>query len=231
MDIAYILTDIEGTTTSISFVVDTLFPYFLDHINELEEALSSPEVQQQLLKVQSTVLAEKKREISDQEALQFLVKWCKEDRKHPALKSLQGLIWKTGYLNGQLKGHIYPEVPSALKNWQESGIQLGVYSSGSVAAQLLLFGHSEAGDLRPLFSHYFDTGVGHKREASSYIAIQEALELPASSILFLSDVEQELDAAKVAGLQTIQLVRPGTKASIEHPTVQNFDQISVKLIQ
>jgi enolase-phosphatase E1 len=223
--IKYILTDIEGTTTSISFVVDTLFPYFLEHIDEVAAALDNPLVQSQLSLVKETVLQEENKPIDDQESLKYLIKWCQEDRKHPALKALQGMVWEAGYKNGQLKGHIYPEVAPKLSQWKSSGLTLGIYSSGSVPAQKLLFGFSEAGDLTPLFSHYFDTAVGHKREQISYQNIQIAIGLPSEEILFLSDIEQELDAARLAGLNTCKLTRPGTDATSSHKTANNFDEI------
>jgi enolase-phosphatase E1 len=225
--IKYILTDIEGTTTSISFVVDTLFPYFLDHIDEVESDLDNPLVQSQLSLVKETVLQEENKHIDDQESVKYLIKWCKEDRKHPALKALQGMVWEAGYKNGQLKGHIYPEVASKLNQWKNIGLQLGIYSSGSVPAQKLLFGYSEAGDLTPLFSHYFDTAVGHKREKLSYQNIQKAINLPAEEILFLSDIEQELDAARLAGFSTCKLTRPGTDPASSHKTANNFDEITL----
>ena len=225
--IKYILTDIEGTTTSISFVVDTLFPYFLDHIDEVESDLDNPLVQSQLSLVKETVLQEENKHIDDQESVKYLIEWCKEDRKHPALKALQGMVWDAGYKNGLLQGHIYPEVASKLNQWKNSGLQLGIYSSGSVPAQKLLFGYSEAGDLTPFFSHYFDTSVGHKREQLSYQNIQKAIGLPAEEILFLSDIEQELDAARLAGFSTCKLTRPGTDPASSHKTANNFDEITL----
>lgn len=224
--IKYILTDIEGTTTSVSFVFDTLFPYFLKHIDEVTSNLDDEKVRVQIEAVKATVLEEEQRNISDKEAIDFLAHWCKTDRKHPALKALQGIIWKTGYLNGQLKGHLYPEVAGMLKSWKEKGYQLGIYSSGSVPAQKLLFGYSEAGDLTALFSDYFDTAVGHKRETIAYLNIKTALGLAASEILFLSDITEELDAAREAGMQTIQLVRLGTTAGTEHPTATDFEIVN-----
>lgn len=226
--IKFILTDIEGTTTSISFVADTLFPYFLEHIDELKNQLKDPFVQEQLAVAKATVQKEENKIIGDEKAIEYLAKWCREDRKHPALKSLQGMIWKAGYLNGQLKGHLYSEVEAVLKKWKAEGIDLGIYSSGSVPAQKLLFGYSEAGDITPLFSAFFDTKVGHKREVDSYQNIQKELGISANEILFLSDVDPELDAAKEAGYQTCKLVRPGTGPSSKHKTVGTFEDIDLK---
>jgi len=228
--IQYILTDIEGTTTSISFVADVLFPYFLEHIDELRNALNEPGVKLQIEAVKATVQEEEVRQINDEEAIAFLEHWCRIDRKHPALKALQGIVWEKGYKNGSLKGHIYPEVPAMLKSWKEKGFKIGIYSSGSVPAQKLLFGYSEAGDLRPFFSDYFDTVVGHKREEQSYKNIQLALGLPAGQIVFLSDIEQELDAARAAGMQTIKLLRPGNDPQSTHRTAADFEAVDAMLV-
>jgi enolase-phosphatase E1 len=227
--IKYILSDIEGTTTSISFVADVLFPYFLEHIDEVAEALNEPAVRAQIESAKATVLEEEGRQIDEQEAIGFLEHWCRTDRKHPALKALQGMVWEKGYKNGSLKGHVYPEVPEMLKAWKEKGFKIGIYSSGSVPAQKLLFGYSEAGDLRPIFSDYFDTVVGHKREVQSYKNIQLALGLPADEIVFLSDIEQELDAARAAGMQTIKLLRPGNDPQSTHRTAADFEEVNSEI--
>lgn len=226
--IKYILMDIEGTTTAISFVHDVLFPYFLDNIQELQKHLEDSFVQEQLTNVKETVQEEENKTINNLEAIDWLTHWTKTDRKHPALKNLQGFLWKNGYLNGQLKGHLYDDVPSMLQKWKDADILLGIYSSGSVAAQKLLFGYSVFGDLTPFFSNYFDTNVGHKREVTAYQNIQKELGIPAQDILFLSDVVEELDAAKTAGFQTIQSVRPDIKAGDKHPIVHNFKEIDLE---
>src|SRR6218665_171731 len=210
----FILTDIEGTTTSISFVADELFPYFREHISELISLKSHPVVADAF--TETIRLAEEQdNEIltSDDDVIWKLRQWSLEDRKITPLKTLQGILWDTGYRNGSLKGHVYPDVAPQLEEWAEQGIQLGVFSSGSIAAQKLIFGFSLAGDLTPCFSAYFDTTTGGKRETATYTKIAEKLHLPASEILFLSDVVEELQAAEEAGFQTIQLVRPGTVAN------------------
>ncbi len=223
--IKYILTDIEGTTTSISFVADVLFPYFLEHLDEVKAAIDEPSVKAQLEAAKQTVKEEEGKDIDDLGAIDYLAHWCRTDRKHPALKAMQGKIWDKGYKNGSLKGHLYPEVADMLKSWKEKGFKIGVYSSGSVPAQRLLFGYSEAGDLTGLFSDYFDTVVGHKREVQSYKNIQLALGLPGAEIVFLSDIEQELDAAKEAGIQTIKLIRPGTDPESTHKKAVDFKEV------
>lgn len=227
--IKFILMDIEGTTTSISFVHEVLFPYASAHLEDyIRTNAQEANVQEELAAVKATVLEEQNQSLSDQEAIQQLLQWIKEDRKHTALKNLQGYLWKTGYETGQYQGHIYDDVVPALDRWKAAGKQLGIYSSGSVPAQKLLFGYSDKGDLTPYLSAYFDTKIGHKREVPSYQNIQSELDIPAENILFLSDVEQELDAAQSAGFQTIQLVRPGTVATTKHRTVQTFDEITLE---
>ena len=210
----FILTDIEGTTTSISFVADELFPYFREHITELLDLKSNPVVAEAF--AETVRLAEEQdNEIltSDDDIIWKLRHWSLEDRKITPLKTLQGVLWDTGYKNGSLKGHVYSDVAPQLEEWAEQGIELGVFSSGSIAAQKLIFGYSLAGDLTPCFSAYFDTTTGGKRETETYSKIAGILNFPANEILFLSDVVEELQAAKEAGFQTIQLVRPGTEAN------------------
>jgi enolase-phosphatase E1 len=226
--ISYILTDIEGTTTSISFVHDVLFPYSLQHLPMWVRAhRSEARVQAALAQVAATVLQETGQATDEAAQILQLLGWIQKDRKHPALKALQGYIWKDGYENGSFTSHIYPDVPLALARWQELGFKMGVYSSGSVPAQRLLFGYSEAGDLQPYFSDYFDTAVGHKREVASYQNIQKALGLPASQILFLSDIPEELDAAQAAGMEVLHLLRPGTEPCPQHKGVASFAEIKV----
>jgi enolase-phosphatase E1 len=225
--IRFILLDIEGTTTDIDFVHKVLFPYAAERLaNYVEMHRNDPEVQAALASVKETVQQEEGQTIDDAEAIDTLLCWICDDRKHTALKTLQGLIWKSGFENGDYQGHVYPDVPEALERWKQEGIGLGIYSSGSMQAQQLLFGHSVAGDLTPYFSHYFDTKVGGKKEAQSYRTIAEQLQISPQEILFLSDVVEELDAAAEAGFQVTQLVRstqttPGT----QYPTVENFTQI------
>ena len=221
-----IVTDIEGTTSSIDFVKDVLFPYARERLPAFVVTHADrPEVQHWLHEAArdaGLVSA------SQQEIIDLLIRWIDEDRKATPLKALQGLLWEEGYTGGEFKGHVYPEVAENLQKWKKQGIHLYVYSSGSVAAQKLLFGHSEAGDLTPLFSGYFDTEIGGKRDADSYRRIAEAIKVPPGQILFLSDITAELDAAAAAGFQTTQLVRsPGGQAQSSHEQVADFNQISI----
>jgi enolase-phosphatase E1 len=155
------------------------------------------------------------------------LRWIAEDRKATPLKALQGMIWREGYETGAYRAHMYPEVAAKLREWKQRGLRLYVYSSGSVAAQKLFFAHSDAGDLTPLFDDYFDTEIGGKREADSYRRIVSAIGFPANEVLFLSDIAAELDAARAAGLRTMQLCRPrgGCTPGSGHPCVADFDSI------
>jgi enolase-phosphatase E1 len=154
-----------------------------------------------------------------------LLEWHDADRKIAPLKSLQGLIWAEGYAEGALQGHVYADAVHGLKRWHARGIPLYVYSSGSVAAQKLIFGHTAFGDLTLLFSGYFDTAIGGKKDAASYAAIAGAISAPPAEILFLSDVEAELAAAASAGLAVTLLARDGMPAASPFPVSNSFDAI------
>ncbi|HET9034099.1 MAG TPA: acireductone synthase [Dokdonella sp.] len=220
-----ILTDIEGTTSSISFVKDVLFPYARKRLPAFVVThADTPEVQhwlQEAAREAGLVSAD------EQEIIDLLISWIDSDRKSTALKALQGMIWADGYKGADFRAHIYEDAARCLQKWAANGLRLYVYSSGSVPAQKLLFGNTEAGDLSPLFSGYFDTETGAKRESASYARIAEAIALPAAEILFLSDVVDELDAAQKAGMQTILLARDanGCAADSGHRCVVDFDAI------
>ena len=210
----FILTDIEGTTTSVSFVYEVLFPYFRENIHKTIELQHLKSVQEVFSQTIQWVKDTDNRTISTpSEIIEVLNQWSQEDKKITPLKTLQGILWEEAYTSGTIQGHVYDDVAPALKRWKEKGIQLGVFSSGSIAAQKLIFGYSVAGDLTPYFSAYFDTSTGGKREAATYQLIAEKLGILASEILFLSDITEELQAAASAGLQTIQLVRDETIAN------------------
>jgi enolase-phosphatase E1 len=214
---ACVLTDIEGTTSAIAFVKDTLFPFAEAELDAFLDARESdPAV--------ADVMAEVRAIAHEQTPRSVLRQWMAEDAKVTPLKTLQGLIWQAGFEDGRLKGHLWPDVAACLRAWSGAGVRLAVYSSGSVAAQRLLFGNSEAGDLAPLFEGFFDTRVGGKRDAASYAAIAARLGLAPGAILFLSDVAEELDAATAAGLRTCQLVREadGTQPCDRHAQAADF---------
>ena len=225
--VRFILTDIEGTTTAISFVADELFPYFRKNIGDLLQLKDLSVVKEAFDETVSLAHSADGISLSsDEEIIETLRRWSIEDRKITPLKTLQGILWEKGYLDGTLKGHLYDDVAPKLKAWHAAGIGLGVFSSGSMAAQKLLFGNSVAGDLTPLFSHFFDTTAGGTREITTYRTISSKLLIPAENILFLSDIREELEAAKEAGYQTIQLLRPGTEKAWEQ-VAADFTEISI----
>ena len=200
-----IVTDIEGTTSSISFVHNVLFPYAKLHIADfVREHLDEKDVSTQLNEV-AEISGCQRDDING--LIHQLLDWIEQDKKITPLKTLQGMIWEQGYKQGDFTGHVYDDVAPCLKEWQRQGIDLYVYSSGSVNAQKLIFGYSECGDLTPFFKGYFDTRIGNKREAASYKNIIAEIGFKPESILFLSDIEQELDAAIEAGMQTYCLIR------------------------
>ncbi len=233
-NIQAIITDIEGTTSSISFVKDTLFPYAQKHLASfIEQHQDIAEVSMQLNAVAETcnIPAQDTKQI-----IQQLLSWIKDDVKATPLKNLQGMIWKEGYQNGDYKAHMYPDAVDLLKEWHQQTLPLYVYSSGSVRAQKFFFSHSSAGNLLPLFSGHFDTNTGPKQEVQSYLNIQKELNINAQNLLFLSDISQELDAARQAGFQTCHVIRDkeiekknivNNDSALPHPQVGSFQQITL----
>jgi enolase-phosphatase E1 len=194
-----ILTDIEGTTSSIAFVTETLFPYARAALPAYVAAHAR----------ELAPLLDEVRAAEPGDPAATLQRWIDEDRKATPLKTIQGRIWAEGYADGAFKGHVYPDAAKTLRAWHEAGYRLYVYSSGSVEAQQLIFRHSDQGDLEPLFSGWFDTTTGPKREAASYTRIVKTIGEAPEAILFLSDVQAELDAAGAAGLRTVLVDRSG----------------------
>jgi len=220
-----IVTDIEGTTSSLSFVKDVLFPYARANLPDYVRQHKDESTIKQLL---DDTCKEAGIEFDTEGAIAQLIQWVDQDKKITPLKALQGLIWEAGYKQGDFKGHLYQDAVNNLKAWKDKGISLYVYSSGSVLAQKLLFGHTDSGDLTPLFSGYFDTMIGGKKEADSYRKIAVEIGYPAHNILFLSDIKEELDAAKHVGYQAFWLTRdqvPNIHA--EHLQVSSFDDIEL----
>lgn len=223
-----IITDIEGTTSDIRFVHHVLFPYARErlagyvrrHGGEGETARALSALRQEINHPDADI----------ETLIAALFAFMDEDRKSTALKSVQGMIWREGYLQGDFLGHIYPDVAPTLALWRQSGLDLYVYSSGSVEAQQLLFGYSEAGDLRSLFSGYFDTRIGAKRDPASYRAIARETRLPPGELLFLSDIVPELEAANLAGWRVCQLLRDEPDPQRLYPQVNRFDQIDLQEI-
>ncbi|WP_336368498.1 acireductone synthase [Marinobacter sp. C2H3] len=225
--IRVILTDIEGTTSSISFVHEVLFPYARDHLPAFVRAHGKEAAVAEQL---DAVARESGVDRKDLDGLiEVLLLWIAEDRKATPLKALQGMVWEEGYTRGELKGHIYPDAADYLQRWHDRGLRLFVYSSGSVKAQKLIFGFTTEGDFTPFFSGYFDTRVGAKREPQAYQTILEELGVSPSSVLFLSDVEAELEAAEAVGLKTVWLVRDGELPDTGRPVARSFDEVDALL--
>lgn len=218
--VSHVLLDLEGTTCPVSFVASSLFPYAAKHLGAyLNQHGEEQEVQllvegatrawQQDADPEATSLRNNPQ-TSLNDYLQLLIR---QDRKLTELKQLQGLIWESGYQSGELVAPLFTDVPGALQRWYQQGMVLAVYSSGSVAAQKLLYGHSNAGDLRHLFSHWFDTRTGPKQEQASYEAITKAMGVKPGHVLFISDAVVECEAADAVGMQFLFSDRPGNAAT------------------
>lgn len=231
--VSAILTDIEGTTSSIAFVRDVLFPYAAQHLPMFVRAqANNPAVREQLQRAAQEAGVADSDFPAIVDALQL---WIAQDRKVTPLKALQGMLWEHGYSNGDYRAHVYLDAFETLQQWHAQGVPLYVYSSGSIQAQKLFFRYSEFGDMTPLFSGYFDTTTGPKQSAASYSQIASEIGVPAAEILFLSDIVGELDAAQAAGLQTCWLRRPedtvvdaGAATAITHTAVASFHEIRVR---
>lgn len=199
-----VLLDIEGTTTSIDFVYQTLFPSARQHLGALlERRFDDAEVQAALASFPADAAA------TPAAATTHALALMEGDVKDTGLKALQGLVWRDGYAAGELRGHVYDDVPGALRAFAAEGTKIYIYSSGSVEAQRLLFRHAEGGDLTPLLAGYFDTTTGPKRDAASYRAIAERIGVEAGAIVFVSDSFDEARAAHAAGVRAVLAARPG----------------------
>lgn len=240
MSIKTIITDIEGTTTDINFVHNVLFPYARAKLPAYIQAhYTEDAVKSQLLATgremglaESDLTTELPAHLN--QLIEQLIAWIDADQKITPLKALQGQIWAVGFQAGDFQGHVYPDAAQYLKAWHEAGITLGIFSSGSIKSQKLLFSHTSTGDLTGLFQYYFDTTTGPKKAPQSYVAIAKAVNTLPSDILFLSDVVAELDAAAQAGLKTCLLVRSPTSQTEElstpkhkHLSVENFRDIAL----
>jgi len=232
---AFVLLDVEGTTTPVDFVFQLLFPHAHAHVGGFLEAhASDPDVARDVAGLSDEHARDAAAGLrppawdGSMAGAAPYARWLMDqDRKLTALKSLQGKIWAEGYAQGRLRGQVYDDVPKALARWTGSGRRVAIFSSGSVLAQKLIFGHSDHGDLTPFLSAYFDTTTGSKREAESYRRIAAALGAAPSEGLFVSDVVEELDAAREAGLATALAVRrpPGPSAHA-HRVITSFDELS-----
>ncbi len=218
-----IVTDIEGTTSSLSFVKDVLFPYARERMADFVRSHAREAAVRAVL---DEVRTEVGKPLTDMECVAQLLAWADEDKKITPLKTLQGMIWEAGYRAGDFSGHVYEDAARNLRQWREQGIALYVFSSGSMQAQRLIFGHSDHGDLTSLFFDYFDTTIGAKRDADAYRKIAAAIAVEPAQVLFLSDIREELDAARDAGMRTCWLVRDGgIDSKADHEQVADFDAI------
>ena len=218
-----IVTDIEGTTTDIRFVHNVLFPYARER---LAHYLRAGEHREPV----NVLLNELRGEIhapaaSVDELIETLYKFMDEDRKSTTLKAIQGHIWREGYVNGDFTGHLYPDVVPAMRRWSDADIDIYIYSSGSVSSQKMLFSHSTEGDVSGLLSGFFDTHVGAKRQVSSYRNISMKTGVPVHPLQFLSDIREELDAARESGWKTVQLIRGEPDTQSTHRQATSFDDI------
>jgi len=236
-----VLLDIEGTTTPIDFVYQVLFPFVRAHLTDyLRSNINSEEVRRDLSMLREEYLKDLKQappppEWVDQplqahvDSVARYVFWLMDrDRKSTGLKSLQGKIWRQGYMRGELKSQVFPDVPSALRYWNSRNLDVRIFSSGSVLAQKLLFAHTEVGDLTGFLRGYFDTTTGPKTSEESYHRITNEFHLPASEVLFISDATAELDAAKRAGMRVLLCVRPGNNPAPDrhgHGVISSFSEV------
>jgi len=222
-DVRAIVLDIEGTTSSIAFVKEELFPFARKHIPAYvrDHAAEIRDILDEVCRVEGNA------PLSSAQIIQLLLRWMDEDRKITPLKALQGIVWKQGFDSGQLRAHVYDDAASALRRWHANGLALYIYSSGSVASQKLLFAHTGQGDLSALFSGHFDTTTGSKLDADSYRAITATIGVPAGAILFLSDHPGEVVAAAAAGMQAVLVQRDAAApVATSAPVITSFDELA-----
>jgi len=227
-----ILLDVEGTTSSISFVYDVLFTFARHHIADfLAQNSSNPEVRAAAASLAAETGATD-ASLDDPASTRRLslaaIDLMNRDIKSTPLKALQGMIWKRGFDSGELVSHVFADVPDSIAQWADSGVDVRIYSSGSIDAQKLFFSHTSHGDLTPHLRGHYDTTTGPKREAASYRAIATDMGLEPREILFISDVGEELDAARQAGMATGLAIRPGNRepvGQLEHESLESFAEI------
>ena len=227
-----ILLDVEGTTSSISFVYDVLFAHAKEHAANFLAAHRDDATVRQVATglAAATGLPADTLATADGPLRLALaaIDLMNRDVKETSLKALQGMIWRSGFESGELVSHVFDDVPPALAAWADSGLDVRIYSSGSIEAQKLFFAHSAAGDLTRFLRGHYDTTTGPKREAASYAAIAADMALEPRQILFVSDIGAELDAARTAGMATALAVRPGNREAgglFDHQPIASFAEI------
>lgn len=227
-----ILLDVEGTTSSIAFVYDVLFAYAKEHIAAfLEQHAIEPAVAEAAAAIaaETGCVGQPDTPAGRTAIVLAAIDLINRDIKSTPLKRLQGMIWRNGFESGQLIAHVFDDVPPALANWADSGFDVRIYSSGSIEAQQLFFGHTAAGNLTRHLRGHYDTTTGPKREQASYVAIAADMGLPPRQILFVSDVGAELDAARAAGMATAAAFRPGNRpleSLYDHESIESFAEIT-----
>ncbi len=237
-----ILLDIEGTTSSISFVHDVMFPYVRCNLTNYLAANWNSEAMIEAVAGLAADIAQPSasawlagKSVEEQQRIvqDTVIQMMDSDIKATGLKQLQGMIWKSGFHSGQLVAHLFSDVAPAIRSWHSAGVDVRIYSSGSIAAQKLFFGHTIEGNLLNCLGGHYDTTIGPKQSAASYAAIASKFSCPASQILFISDVPTELEAAKTAGYQTVLSLRPGNQTvnpAHGFATVVSFAELSVTAI-
>lgn len=228
--ITHVVLDIEGTTSSTGFVHRTLYPYSRERFRSwILDNVDRADVREQVESV---------RELAGESAADvdrvvwWLDHWLDGDQKVTPLKAFQGWIWAEGFARGELTSHFFPDSLPAIRKWKDDGLDLSIFSSGSVAAQLAWFGHTPEGDVLPLLSRHFDTeNIGPKRESESYRKIAHELGVAGTSIVFFSDLKAELDAAVQAGWHTVGVRRAGDQYFDDdigdHAVIHSFDDIDL----
>lgn len=215
-----VLLDIEGTISSMAFVRDVLFAYSRERLAAFVDARrAEPAI--------AAILDEASSLAGGDDAVAALLRWQDRDEKAPPLKKLQGHIWENGYRSGAFKSSLFPDALAALERWKDAGLPLYIYSSGSVQAQTLFFEFNDAGDLRSMFSGYFDTDIGAKTVPSSYAAIAARIGKDAGRIIFLSDNVAELKAARAALMQVVHVTKENAASDGQFPATDDFAALDI----
>ena len=237
-----ILLDIEGTTSSISFVHDVMFPFVRERLDgfltsnfaRTDVASACEQIARDACKFSLTEWSKVTGQLAQQLVIVEVHRLMDGDVKATGLKALQGLIWADGFREGKLRAHVYPDVIEQIKRWRQCGLDIRIYSSGSIAAQKLFFGHIDGlGNCLDLFTGHYDTTIGSKREASSFQRVAADWGLQPAEIIFVSDVAGELIAATEAGLQAVASVRPGNApldGALPYFRATSFDQLKISAI-
>ncbi|MGL4474826.1 MAG: acireductone synthase [Shewanella sp.] len=225
MTIRAIIVDTAGTTTDLDFIHNTLFPYSAKMLPEFIQQHQNDFLVDFCLSDVRDIALEPEADLA--RVIAILQQWVGEDRKATPLKTLQGMIWKQGYAKGEFKGHIYPDFIEAIKRYQQQNLRIYSFSSGSAEAQSMLFGHSDGGDLNPLFNGHFDTRTGSKLDKQAYQNIINTISLTSKQILFVSDNLDELKAAASAGMKVCQMVREPNTRTGEFSQITSFDELTI----